>query len=170
MEIKTDPVAPAEAPEPARVVDATLRDLEAAAWLDRSKIIAFGWRVLRLVRERAPAVETAHLTIRHARDAAETRARAPWLDGCEASRHGGSDLAAVKAHGGVEWSPHFTDVTPDRMAEAAALGLRVGPWGLSKAADIRRMAEFGVFSSTVSGAEWPDGSRTVDAEGGEPAR
>jgi glycerophosphoryl diester phosphodiesterase len=62
----------------------------------------------------------------------------------------------VKAHGGVEWSPHFTDVTPERVAEAAALGLRVGPWGLSKASDIRRMAELGVFSSTISGAELPE--------------
>ena len=62
----------------------------------------------------------------------------------------------MKAHGGVEWSPHFTDVTPERVDEAHALGLRVGPWGLSKAADIRRMTELGVFSSTVSGAELPD--------------
>ncbi|HXQ11686.1 MAG TPA: hypothetical protein VN805_11890 [Caulobacteraceae bacterium] len=133
-------------------MDAVLRDLAAASWLDRSKIIAFDWRVLRLARDRVPGIETAHLTIQHARDAAEATARSPWFDGCDA---GESDLAAVKAHGGVEWSPHFTDVTPERMDEARALGLRVGPWGLSKAADIQRMADLGVFSSTVSGAELP---------------
>jgi glycerophosphoryl diester phosphodiesterase len=153
VEIKTKPDDPADAPEPARIVDAVLRDLDAAAWLDRSKIIAFDWRVLRLVRDRAPDIETAHLTIQHARDAAEARARAPWFDGCDS---GGSDLAAVKAHGGVEWSPHFSDITPERMDEARALGLRVGPWNLAKAADIQRMADLGVFSSTVSGAELPD--------------
>ena len=155
VEIKTDPTRPDEAPAPEAIVDAALRDLAAASWLDRVKLIAFDWRVLRLARERSPGIETAHLTIRHARDLAELQARSPWLDGCDAAGLGGSDLAAVKAHGGVEWSPHFTDVTPERLAEARALGLRVGPWGLSKATDIRRMAEFGVFSSTISGAELP---------------
>jgi glycerophosphoryl diester phosphodiesterase len=156
VEIKTDPAHPDDAPAPEAIVDAVLRDLEAAAWMDRAKLIAFDWRVLRLARERAPGVATAHLTIRHARDLTELAARSPWLDGCDAAGLGGSDLAAVNAHGGVEWSPHFTDITPQRIDEARALGLRVGPWGLSKAADIRRMAEFGVFSSTISGAELPD--------------
>ena len=155
VEIKTDPTRPDEAPSPEQVVDAVLRDLKAAAWLDRAKLIAFDWQVLRLARERAPDAATAHLTIRHARDLAELAARSPWRDGCDAAGLGGSDIAAVKAHGGVEWSPHFTDITPARIAEAHALGLRVGPWGLSKATDIRRMAELGVFSSTVSGAELP---------------
>jgi hypothetical protein len=40
------------------------------------------------------------------------------------------------------------------MAEARGLGLLVGPWGLSDGGDIRRMAELGVYSSTVSGADW----------------
>jgi glycerophosphoryl diester phosphodiesterase len=156
VEIKTDPTQPGEAPDREAVLDAVLRDLVAADWLDRAKLIAFDWAVLRLARERSPGVETAHLTIRHARDLAELQARSPWLDGCDAAGLGGSDIAAVKAHGGVEWSPHFTDITSERMDQARALGLRVGPWGLSKAADIRRMAELGVFSSTVSGAELPD--------------
>jgi glycerophosphoryl diester phosphodiesterase len=155
VEIKTDPVNPADAPEPAHVVDAVLRDLAAASWLEASKIIAFDWSVLRLAREVAPGIAAAHLTVRHDRDPSSHMALAPWFDGCEPSGHGGSDLAAIKAHGGVEWSPHFTDVTAERIEEAAALGLRVGPWGLSKVTDIRRMAEFGVFSSTVSGAELP---------------
>ena len=153
VEIKTDPAAPQDAPAPEPVVDAVLRDLEGADWLEAAKIIAFDWRVLRLVSARVPDMATAHLTIRHARDAAEAEARRPWLDGVEP---GGSDLVAVKAHGGTEWSPHFSDVTAERVAEARALGLRVGPWNLSKAADIRRMTELGVFSSTVSGAELPD--------------
>ena len=156
VEIKTDPTRPEEAPAPERVVEVVLRDLAAASWLDRAKLIAFDWQVLRLARERAPDVATAHLTIRHARDLAELAARSAWRDGCDAAGLGASDIAAVKAHGGVEWSPHFTDITPARVAQAHALGLRVGPWGLSKAADIRRMAELGVFSSTVSGAELPD--------------
>ena len=41
-----------------------------------------------------------------------------------------------------------------RVGQAEALGLKVGPWGLSRGDDIRRMRDLGVYSSTVSGADW----------------
>lgn len=155
VEIKTDP-RPARTDPPAAepVVSAVLRDLAGADYLGAAKIIAFDWRVLRLTRERAPAVRTAHLTITTPPVRDPARPPSPWTDGVDVRDHGGSDLAAVKAHGGVEWSPYHTDVTPERMAEARELGLLVGPWGLSKGDDIRRMATLGVYSSTVSGPDW----------------
>ena len=52
------------------------------------------------------------------------------------------------------------------LAEAAALGLKVGPWGLSANADIDRMLDLGVFSVTVSGPGWGRG-RGEDADNGE---
>jgi glycerophosphoryl diester phosphodiesterase len=155
VEIKTDPrEGKDDTPAPEVVVEAVLRDLAAADYLEPAKIIAFDWRVLRLTRERAPAVRTAHLTITTPAVRDADRPPSPWNDGCDPREHGGSDLAAIKAHGGIEWSPYFTDVTPERMAEAHELGLLVGPWGLSAGDDIRRMAELGVYSSTVSGADW----------------
>ncbi|MFI4973207.1 MAG: glycerophosphodiester phosphodiesterase family protein [Caulobacterales bacterium] len=157
VEIKTDPQNPRHAPPPAAIVGAVLRDLEAADYLDHAKIIAFDWQVLRLSRERHPGVRTAHLTIPDALRSTVRLGpdgRSPWADGCDAADHGGSELRAIRAHGGVEWSPHYTEVTQQTMAEARALGLRVGPWGLSKGADIRRMSELGVYSSTVSGPDW----------------
>ena len=155
VEIKTDPrPGRDDAPAPEVVVDAVLRDLAAADYLEPAKIIAFDWRVLRLTRERAPTMRTAHLTITTPAVRDPGRPPSPWNDGRDPRDHGGSDLAAIKAHGGVEWSPYYTDVTPDRMAEARDLGLLVGPWGLSAGEDIRRMAELGVYSSTVSGADW----------------
>jgi glycerophosphoryl diester phosphodiesterase len=155
VEIKTDPrPEKTDTPEPEGIVDAVLRDLVAAGWLDAAKVIAFDWRVLRLVRERAPTLRTAHLTITTPPVRDPARPLSPWTDGIDVRDHGGSDLAAVKAHGGAEWSPYYTDVTPERVAEAEALGLLVGPWGLSAGNDIRRMAALGVYSSTVSGADW----------------
>ena len=156
VEIKTDPTDPEVAPAPEAVVDAVLRDLAAADWLAHAKIIAFDWQVLRLTRDRHPELMTAHLTIPAPlaqRVKPDASGRSPWWDGVDA-REQRSDLAAVKAHGGLEWSPYYTDVTPERMAEARELGLRVGPWGLSRGDDIRRMRELGVYSSTVSGADW----------------
>jgi glycerophosphoryl diester phosphodiesterase len=157
VEIKTDPQNPADAPEPSVILDAVFADLRAEDYLEHAKIIAFDWQVLRLAVDRWPQIRTAHLTIPPALSAASAKAGpSPWRDGFDAEDYGGSDLAAVKAHGGMEWSPYFTDVTPETMAEARALDLLVGPWGLSKGADIRRMVELGVYSSTVSGADWGD--------------
>lgn len=157
VEIKTDPTDPEAAPDPQAVTDAVLDDLEAAGYVDHAKIIAFDWKVLRLAKARRPDIATAHLTIPAA--LAQTVDRAdqkgsPWNDGADPRDFGGSDLAAIRAHGGMEWSPYFTDVTEETVREAAALGLKVGPWGLSKAEDIQRMAGLGVFSATVAGPAW----------------
>ena len=160
IEIKTDPQDPEASPDPAAVTEAAIAAVEAAGWVAASKIIAFDWRVLRLSRERNPAIATAHLTIPASLASGVKplpNGDSPWTDGCDPRHHGGSELAAIKAHGGMEWSPYFTDVTAERMAEARALGLRVGPWGLSAAEDIERMLDLGVWSATVSGPAWGRG-------------
>ncbi len=159
VEIKTDPTDPEAAPDPVVVTDAVIEALTAADYLAHAKIIAFDWSVLRLAAARAPGIATAHLTIPAALATSAERpadSDSPWRDGADPHHFGGSDLRAIKAHGGMEWSPYFTDVTPERVAEGAALGLRIGPWGLSRAEDIRRMVDLGVFSATVSGPCWGD--------------
>jgi glycerophosphoryl diester phosphodiesterase len=154
VEIKTHPNHPEYAPDPIRVTEAVLRDLEAANYASHAKIIAFDWSVLRLATERGPGIATAHLTIPRRPGQPPSDRDSPWFDGFDPRHHGGSELAAIKAHGGMEWSPYYTDVTPERVAEAEALDLKVGPWGLSKPTDIQRMLGHGVFSATVSGPDW----------------
>ncbi|QYE34574.1 hypothetical protein KZX46_17695 [Polymorphobacter sp. PAMC 29334] len=156
VEIKTDPQNLAEAPAPELIVEAVFRDLEAAGYVDHAKIIAFDWQVLRLSALRSPGVMTAHLTIPAAlapQAKLDAEGRSPWRDGHDPAEFG-SEMAAIKAHGGMEWSPYFKDVTADRIVEAESHGLRVGPWGLALGDDVRRMAELGVYSSTVSGFDW----------------
>ena len=154
VEIKTHPSHPEYAPDPALVTNAVLDALEAADYADHAKIIAFDWSVLRLTTIRAPQMATAHLTIPRRAGQAPADRDSPWFDGCDPRHFGGSELAAIKAHGGMEWSPYYTDVTAERLAEARALGLKVGPWGLGKSADIQRMIGHGVFSATVAGPDW----------------
>ena len=146
VEIKTDPQNPTDAPAPETITAAVFDDLEAADYLDQAKIIAFDWRVLRLSTARQPGIRTAHLTIPQAMAVHVKRdadGRSPWCDGCDPLDHGGSELAAIKAHGGMEWSPHLSDMTPERVAEALGLGLLVGPWGVSSAEDIRAAKAMG---------------------------
>ena len=158
IEIKTDPLKPDASPDAEVVSAAVITAAETADYVEHTKIIAFDWRVLRLSRARNPHIATAHLTIPAALTPRETHPAdgdSPWFDGADPRGHGGSDIAAIKAHGGMEWSPYYTDVTAETVAQATALGLRVGPWGLSKAADIDRMIRLGVFSITLSGFDWP---------------
>jgi glycerophosphoryl diester phosphodiesterase len=157
VEIKTDPQDPADATDAGTITRAVLDDVEAAGYVAHTKIIAFDWNVLRLARARLPDIATAHLTVppqlehqvkRHADGSS------PWTDGFDPRDHGGSVFAAIKAHGGVEWSPYYTEVDETTIAAAHAAGLKVGPWGLSASADIQRMIAMGVFSATVSGPNW----------------
>ncbi len=157
IEIKTDPQDPEASPDPVEVTEAVIDLTEAAGWADRTKIITFDWKVLRLAKARNAAIATAHLTIPESLASSVKRlpnGDSPWADGCDPRHHAGSDLAAIKAHGGEEWSPYFTDVTLETAEEARDLGLRVGPWGLSSAEDIARMIDLGVYSATVSGPAW----------------
>lgn len=53
-------------------------------------------------------------------------------------------LAEYAANGANIWSPRFSDVTPQRLAEAHEVGLRVVPWTVNDPADMRRLIEMGV--------------------------
>ena len=158
IEIKTDPQDREASPDPAEVTEAVIELTEAAGWADRTKVIAFDWKVLRLAKARNAEIATAHLTIPESL-ASSVRplpnGDSPWADGCDPRHHGGSDLAAIKAHGGEEWSPYFTDVTPETIAEARITGSAHGAVGAIISGgyrpDDRTEASIG---ATVSGPAW----------------
>ncbi|HEX7944807.1 MAG TPA: glycerophosphodiester phosphodiesterase family protein [Phenylobacterium sp.] len=157
VEIKTDPAGYRESADPVRLTDAVLRDLDAAGWTAHAKIIAFDWSVLRDLKARRPEILTAHLTVpaaMHDRIRRLPNGDSPWTDGCDERHFGGSELRAIQAHGGREWSPHISDVTSERVSEAKALDLAVGVWGVATAAEIAAMTALGVDALTVSGPDW----------------
>ena len=157
VEIKTDPAGYLQSADPVRLLDQVLADLAKADWLSVTKVIAFDWSVLRRLASLGLGVATAHLTVPEAMHSQIVRNEAgdsPWADGFDPRHHGGSELRAILAHGGEEWSPHVSDVTEARIAEARSLGLRVGVWGLGSAEDIDRMFDWGVDALTVSGPVW----------------
>jgi glycerophosphoryl diester phosphodiesterase len=157
VEIKTDPPDYRESADPAALLDAVLRDLDAAGWRAESKIIAFDWSVLRDLGAKAPDLVTAHLTVPQALASRIRRGPdgdSPWADGCDPRHFDGSEARAIRAHGGQEWSPHISDVTPQRVREAHDLGLAVGVWGVASAEQIAAMTDLGVDVLTVSGPAW----------------
>ena len=116
IETKVSPDAPHEtlAAEPfARALIAEVRKAGAAA---RTTIQSFDWRTLEVVEREAPEVATVYLTGR----------RNP-------------EPQAVHAAGGRIWSPDFTTLTPQKLAAARALGLKIVPWTVNEPTDIARL-------------------------------
>jgi glycerophosphoryl diester phosphodiesterase len=72
------------------------------------------------------------------------RQSSPWTAGLHVSQFGGSIPRMVKAAGGAVWSPDRGDLTREAVKEAQALGLKVVPWTVNDAAEMRRLIEWGV--------------------------
>ncbi len=68
----------------------------------------------------------------------------PWAGGFDAVNHGGSILAAIKAAGGDGWFPTHTDIDARSVAEARALGLKIGAWTVDEPAEMRRLIALGL--------------------------
>ena len=68
----------------------------------------------------------------------------PWAGGYDAVNYGGSILRAIKAAGGDGWFPMYRDATPQTIAEARALGLKVGAWTVNDPADMCALIAAGI--------------------------
>jgi glycerophosphoryl diester phosphodiesterase len=136
IETKLSAQAPHETlpPEPfARAVIAEVRKAGAAG---RTTIQSFDWRTLKVVEREAPGIATAYLT---GRDDAEPQ--------------------RVHAAGGRVWSPDFTTLTPQKLAAARALGLKLIPWTVNEPADIARVLAMRV-DAIIS--DYPDRVRVAN--------
>lgn len=142
IETKLSPLAPEETASPEAMVEALLAVIDRHGLRDRVTVQSFDWRTLALVQRRAPAVATAALSAQ--RPDLDNIASGDWTAGLRLADHGGSVPRLVKALGAPIWSPNFRDLTPERLAEARALGLRVIPWTVNDPADIARLVAWGV--------------------------
>ena len=165
LELKCSPLKPDQTTDPvdfARKVIAVVRSSNMAA---RTSLLSFDWRTLAAAQEEAPEIPTVCLT-----------AQQPWLDNLRArhksspwtaplhvSRFGGSIPKTIKAAGGAAWASYYEEITPERINEARALGLKVFVWTVNEFADLRRMIELGVDGIMT---DYPDRLRQVAGEMG----
>lgn len=163
IEPKLSPLEPALTATPEAFADALVRLLRRHGLTARSTVQSFDWRVVREVQRRAPEVATAALTVRQRGfdNAGDPR----WTAGLVLAEHGGSVPRLVKAAGVGTWSPFHGDLTPQTVAEAQQLGLKVVPWTVNDAA---RMAE--LIGWKVDGliTDHPERARRVMSEAGLP--
>ena len=135
IETKISPQAPQETLPPEPFARALLAEIRKAGVEKRTTIQSFDWRTLKVVEREAPEIETAYLT---------------------GSRN--ADPEKVHAAGGHLWSPDFSTLTPENVAAARRLGLKIIPWTVNERADIERILKLGV-DGIIS--DYPDRVRAV---------
>lgn len=144
IETKIDPRKPDATPGPDAFTETLVREIRLAAMEKRSMIQSFDWRTLGIVQKIAPEIETVCLTTQHGDDDNVGIGRpgpSPWLGGLDVNDFGGSVPKLVKAAGASVWSPDFTELTPQLVAEAHALALRVIPWTANHQDDMSRLID-----------------------------
>ena len=151
--------------DPRELAEATLHVLRAHDYVDRTILVGFDWPGLLHAKALEPQVECWFSTqpqswFRDAAPPAEDEppsvpalqmlrhwaasGTSPWAGGYDAVNYGGSILPAIRTAGGDGWFPMYRDATPDAVAEARALGLKVGAWTVDEPADMRMLADLGL--------------------------
>ena len=145
IETKISPLAPDETLGPEAFTKAVLAVIDGANLRSRVTLQSFDWRSLQVVQKEAPAIPTAYLTAEKGSPNNIAAASAtPWTAGFAARDYGGSWPGTIKAAGGAVWSPDYRELTRERVQEAQALGLKVVPWTVNDAGDMRRLVAWGV--------------------------
>jgi glycerophosphoryl diester phosphodiesterase len=147
IEVKTFPEQAARTLAPATFVAAVRGAIEEADAAAMVAILAFDWHVLREAQRLMPHVPTVALT---EEQPGEDTVRlgspgtSPWLAGLDPADFGNSVPQLVRASGAGTWGPDYLDLTPERVGQAHALGLRVVPWTVNEPGAMERMLEYGV--------------------------
>ena len=161
IEIKLSPLDPDETAGPEAFADAVVSVLRAEDMLPRASVRAFDWRVLREVRKLAPEIPVGCLTAEQSWRDNILRDRpgpSPWTAGRNIHEHGGSVPRMVHAFGGPVWSPYYSELTAEALAEARSLGLKVVVWTVNGVRDMEALARLGVDGIVT---DYPD--RAVEA-------
>jgi glycerophosphoryl diester phosphodiesterase len=159
VELKTSFVDRSASSTPEALSEAAVAVLRKANYLDRTIFVGFDWPGLLHAKTLVPGIEcwftTVELdflkpapadetpTMRAMRHWNDTQT-SPWAAGFDPSKYGNSIAKAIKAAGGDGWFPYFPDATPEAVAEAKSLGLKVGAWTVNEPADMKRLIGLGL--------------------------
>jgi len=145
VEIKSNPLHPADTLPADDLVAAVLAALASGEMLQRSLLQSFDWQVLEAAGRQAPLLPRSFLSRLPGPEVAGTiYPGSPWMAGRALAKAGGSLPRLVQAADGQIWSPYFADLSEADLAEARALGLIVYVWTVNETPDIERMISLGV--------------------------
>lgn len=147
IEIKTSPERPDATPAYERVVEKVIQVLREEDFLGRTLLLSFDWRALARAGKAAPQVQAVYLSpVSRSLDNIKPGkpGPSPWTAGIDLDDFQGSIPRAVHAAGGNSWGPDYRSITPDLLAEAHRLGIRVYPWTVDDRNDMLRLLGMGV--------------------------
>lgn len=149
-----------DTPEPEPFARAVAGIVRASGMAARVMVQSFDWRTLRIFAEIAPELTRSCLTSEGHFDTMQRGidGPSPWTAGLDIDAYGGSVPRLVAAAGCQVWSPSFRDLTPERIGEAKALGLRVIPWTVNRPSDIAETIDRGVDGLIT---DYPDRARVI---------
>lgn len=164
IETKLTPTSGHTTPDPESFAQALATALRDAGLAARATVQSFDWRTLVAMRRIAPEIERVCLTLEGGDGDTIQRGQAgpsPWTAGLDVDDFGGSVPRLVAAAGCGAWSPFFRNLTPETVAEATSLGLKVIPWTVNEPLDMERVIELGVAGIIT---DYPDRLRAVMAK------
>ena len=164
IETKLTPTSGADTPDPETFAGALAAAVREAGLAARVSVQSFDWRTLVVMRRIAPDIERVCLTIDGGSGDTLQRGRpgaSPWTAGFDIDDFEGSTPRLVSAAGCSVWSPGFRDLTPQALAEAKSIGLKVIPWTVNERADMERLIGFPVDGIIT---DYPNRLRALLAE------
>ena len=159
IETKITPTSGDTTPDAGRYARAVVDAVRAAKMSERVTVQSFDWRTLREVKRLAPELSTSCLTIESANMNTvlpDVSGASPWHAGLQRADHGGSLARTVQAAGCDTWAVFWRNVTPEMVAEAHAVKLKIIPWTVNDAAEIERLASLRVDGIIT---DYPDKAR-----------
>lgn len=126
-------------PDMAVVVKKVHDAIMAYGMQNRVVVQSFDWAPVKMMKDLDPNITTAALSYPK-----NTQPNSPWMAGLNITDFSGNYIQAVHALGANMSTPEMKDVTPEKVAEAHALGLKIIPWTVNEKADMERLINMGV--------------------------
>jgi glycerophosphoryl diester phosphodiesterase len=164
IETKLTPTSGANTPDPETFASAFAAAVREAGLVFRVTIQSFDWRTLVVMRRIAPEIERVCLTMDGGNGDTLQRGKpgpSPWTAGFDIDDVGGSAPRLAAAAGCAVWSPLFRNITPEMLAEAKLLGIKLIPWTVNEKSDMARLIALGVDGIIT---DYPNRLREVMAE------
>lgn len=110
---------------------------------DRVVFQSFDWMPVKIMKEVAPHISISALSYKNTLKFGAQEA-SPWLAGLNINDYNGDYIQAAKVLGVDMSTPEYKEVTPELVAKAHDLGIRIIPWTVNKAEDMERLIDMGV--------------------------
>ena len=144
-ETKVSPHEPAATLPPEEFARKAIAEIRNAGMERRTMVQSFDWRTLQVIQKEAPEIRTMYLSTPRTLAPAGRGRPSPWVAGFAPELQLGSSVPkAIHKAGGKIWGPHHEFLTPEQLAEARALGIKVIPWTINDPAMMAKLIDMGV--------------------------